>query len=184
MKTQVTLPANLSDLKVTCPYCRQESLLKDWQIWIEPLAKIRENNLEITYIYSNAECPICKTIIDTWEEKEVSIGNIEVLKEVIENHLVEPVAILIQCPSCKIWNNFYDWKFEGIVKNLNVEIYNREEVSVSRKIQEVFVTKAICERCDYEVRLNNVRVNVPMKNEDVKKLLRNVEEAIVKNNNR
>jgi len=178
MSVKIKLPFNTKDLKIRCPYCEKESFLNSWCIWVEPIARMEEDELKISYIYSNAECPICETIIDTWEVKKVDISNTEDLKKAIENYSVDITRKLIQCPSCKKWNNFYDWEFRGFIEKLYVDVLNQNEVDFKEEGQEIFITKAVCWDCKYEIPIDTTKVHIPMSDEDIKLLVERIKKAV------
>ena len=178
MSVKMKLPFNTKDLKVKCPYCEKESFLNSWCIWVEPIAKMKGDELKVSYIYSNAECPICRTIIDIWEVEKIDIDNTKDLKKAIENYSFDITKKLIQCPSCKRWNNFYGWEFKGFAEKLCVDILNRDDITFKKERQEVFITKAVCWDCKHEILIDTTKVHIPMSDEDVKLLVERIKKAL------
>jgi len=178
MSTKITLSTLPKDLNVRCPYCGNITTLDKWTVWVEPIAKLTNNEIVIDYTYSNAQCPVCKTVIDVWEHQTLSLDNVAGLKETIESYLVDITDRRVQCPQCKCWNDFYDWKLHGYVKQLIVNI-RENAIDITDDVQVAYVTKVVCDRCGHEVLLPSVvTVHVPMQETDMGLVLDKLVEAI------
>jgi len=178
MNTKIALSTLPKDLNVRCPFCDSTTTLNKWTVWVDPVAKLDENEIVINYAYSSVQCPICKSVIDVWESQTLSLDNIVGLKQTIENYLVDVTEKRIQCPQCKCWNDFYDWKFRGYAKQLIVNV-SETNVEITDDVQVAHITKVICDRCGYGILLPSlVTVHVPMQETDKKLILDELVEAI------
>ena len=172
----------LRDLKIRCPYCEHESSFSSWLFWTETVSRVKDYVLipvlETENIYSEARCPVCKTRFSI--EEEVEVVEVKKLKQVIENMQVGLTAKLIQCPSCEIWNDFYDWSFKGFAGGkLSVELAGEDSVRVVGSVEVVNITKVICERCGFEVEFDKpVIVHVPVERCELKLLLQKLRDVL------
>ena len=172
----------LRDLKIRCPYCEHESSFSSWLFWTETVSRVKDYVLipvlETENIYSEAGCPVCKTRFSI--EEEVGVVEVKRLKQVIESIQVDLTDKLIQCPSCKIWNDFYDWSFEGFVEGkLGVELVGEDDVRTVEDIGIVNITKAVCKRCGFEVEFDKpVIVHVPVERCELKLLLQKLRDVL------
>ena len=170
--TKLTVPLKHIDALVKCPYCDTESSIRTWNIDIELGSSINGNRLEIEYFILDVECPVCGDYIDVRNVERIPIDNIIRLKEVIESYNVDVDEKKAKCPFCGKWNDFYDWDFKGIVSNLNIEVSNRAEILVDyNKAQEIFITTATCTECNHELQIDNIKVHVPITDEDIIRLV-------------
>ena len=172
----------LEDLKIKCPYCEYESSLSSWFFWTEIISRVKDGILipvlVMEDIYSEARCPVCKTRFSI--EEEVGVVEVKRLKQVVESMQVDLTNKLIQCPSCKIWNDFYDWSFKGFAGGkLSVELAGEDSVRVVGNVEVVNITKVICERCGFEVEFDKpVIVHVPVEGCELKLLLQKLRDVL------
>jgi len=163
-------------------YCEHESSLSSWSFWTETISKVKDNALTAVLvtkdIYSDAKCPVCKIFFNI--EEEVDVVGIRKLKQVIESTQVDLTDKLIQCPSCKVWNDFYDWDFGGFVEGrLNVKLVGEDDVKVVENIEVVNITEVICRCCDFRVEFDKpVLVHVPIKTHELELLLQELRDVL------